>query len=68
MLKISATTNYAGVTIAGDHSDFETSYDSLHEIVVTKVSIQVMMVRRHECLEFAMIFVMRWWVTEKFYL
>ncbi|MHB8131635.1 MAG: DUF6904 family protein [Mobilitalea sp.] len=33
MLKVSATENLAGVTISGDHSDFETLYDSLHEIV-----------------------------------
>lgn len=33
MLKISATTNLAGVTISGDNGDFETLYDSLHEIV-----------------------------------
>ena len=29
MLKVSATTNLAGVTISGDHSDLETLYDSL---------------------------------------
>ncbi|MCB8818349.1 DUF6904 family protein [Desulfosporosinus shakirovi] len=33
MLKVSATENLAGVTISGDQSDFETLYDSLHEIV-----------------------------------
>lgn len=33
MLKVSATTNLAGVTISGDHSDLETLYDSLHEVV-----------------------------------
>jgi hypothetical protein len=33
MLKVSATENLAGVTITGDYGDFETLYDSLHEIV-----------------------------------
>lgn len=33
MLKVSSTTNLAGVTIYGDHADFESLYDSLHEIV-----------------------------------
>lgn len=33
MLKVSATTNLAGVTISGDHSDLENLYDSLHEVV-----------------------------------
>lgn len=33
MIQVKNTPNYTGVTISGDFNDFETLYDSLHEIV-----------------------------------
>jgi len=33
MISVKTTPNNAGVAILGDHSDFETLYDSLHELV-----------------------------------
>ncbi|WP_407309946.1 DUF6904 family protein [Desulfosporosinus sp. SB140] len=33
MLRVSSTKNLAGITISGDQGDFESLYDSLHEIV-----------------------------------